>query len=183
MSMTHERSVSDAAAEIPNQALFKPAEVCAIAQLQPYVLRSWEAEFPDLGVARGSATVRMYRRADVERVLQIKHLLFVEGLTLAGIRRRIEGDAAPVAAEDVPLDELLGRNARERLTAVKRGLQGILEMLSREDVTDPSPGLRLAAVSDRASGKPNGKRTTVSSKSLARSRSARKARPPRRKRH
>ena len=184
MSVTYERSGSEASAEIPNRALFKPAEVCEIAQLQPYVLRSWEAEFPDLGVARGGAAARMYRRADVERVLQIKHLLFVEGLTLAGIRRRIEDDAAPVVSEDVPLDELLGRNARERLAAVKRGLQGILDILAREDVTDPMPALRLATVSEKATSRPDGKRSTaVPPKTLARSRSARKARPPRRKRH
>lgn len=181
MSLTYERS--EASAEIPNRALFKPAEVCEIAQLQPYVLRSWEAEFPDLGVARGGASARMYRRADVERVLQIKHLLFVEGLTLAGIRRRIEDDAAPVVSEDVPLDELLGRNARERLAEIKRGLQGILDLLSREDVTGPMPALRLAVGPDRPAAKPDAKRTALPPKALARSRSARKARQPRRKRH
>jgi DNA-binding transcriptional MerR regulator len=183
MSTTYERSVVEASPEIPNRALFKPAEVCEIAQLQPYVLRSWEAEFPDLGVVRGTATARMYRRADVERVLQIKHLLFVEGLTLAGIRRRIEDDAAPVVAEDVPLDELLGRNARERLAAVKRGLQGILDLLARGDSSDPIPALRLAPVSEKTTGRPDGKRTAVPPKAAARARSSRKTRPPRRKRN
>ena len=170
---------------IPNRALFKAAEVCEIAQLQPYVLRSWEAEFPDLGVARGGAAARMYRRADVERVLQIKHLLFVEGLTLAGIRRRIEDDSAPVVAEDVPLDELLGRNARERLAAVKRGLQGILDLLSREDFSDRLPALRLAATPSEklAATKSNGKRAAVAPRTTPRSRSPRKARPSHRKRH
>ena len=38
--------------EIPNRALFKAAEVCDIVKVQPYVLRSWETEFPDLGVAK-----------------------------------------------------------------------------------------------------------------------------------
>jgi DNA-binding transcriptional MerR regulator len=178
----YERSVIETSPEIPNRALFKPAEVCEIAQLQPYVLRSWEAEFPDLGIARGTAAARMYRRADVERVLQIKHLLFVEGLTLAGIRRRIEDDAAPVVSEDVPLNELLGRNARERLAAVKRGLQGILDLLARADATDPMPALRLATVPEKATGKPNGRRAAMP-KALARSRSTKKAKPPRRKRH
>ena len=39
--------------EIPNRALFRQPEVCEIASIQPYVLRSWEAEFPDLGVDEG----------------------------------------------------------------------------------------------------------------------------------
>src|SRR5882757_3854021 len=90
--------------EIPKRALFKAAEVCELAKVQPYVLRSWEAEFPALGVAKGEGAPRTYRRADVEQVLRIKHLLLVEGLTLAGARRR--------------------------LTEVKRGLRSILSLLS-----------------------------------------------------
>ena len=80
--------------EIPNRSLFRQPEVCEIARIQAYVLRSWEAEFPDLGVAKTAGGPRVYRRADVERVLRIKHLLFVEGLTLAGARRKLVEEQA-----------------------------------------------------------------------------------------
>ena len=73
--------------EIPNRSLFRQPEVCEIAKVQPFVLRTWEAEFPDLGVAKTAGGPRVYRRVDVERVLRLKHLLYVEGLTLAGARR------------------------------------------------------------------------------------------------
>jgi DNA-binding transcriptional MerR regulator len=116
--------------EIPKRALFKAAEVCELAKLQPYVLRSWEAEFPALGVAKSAGAPRTYRRQDVEQVLRIKHLLLVDGLTLAGARKRLEDETAPVAADEPIIDELIGRNARERLTAVKRGLRSILDLLS-----------------------------------------------------
>jgi DNA-binding transcriptional MerR regulator len=125
--------------EIPNRALFKAAEVCDILKVQPYVLRSWEAEFPGLGVAKTASAPRVYRRQDVEQVARIKHLLLVEGLTLAGARRKLEDETAPVGADAPTIDELIGRNARERLTTVKRGLQSILELL-----TDGG-GFRLAA--------------------------------------
>ena len=115
--------------EIPNRALFKAAEVCDIAKVQPYVLRTWEAEFPDLGIAKAAGAPRVYRRADVEHVLRIKHLLLVEGLTLAGARRQLVEESTPVAADAPAIDELIGQNARERLTAVKRGLRSILEIL------------------------------------------------------
>jgi DNA-binding transcriptional MerR regulator len=116
--------------EIPNRALFKAAEVCELLKLQPYVLRSWEAEFPDLGVSKSAGSPRVYRRGDVEQVLRIRHLLLVEGLTLAGARRRL-GEESPVATADASsIDELMGRNARERLTAVKRGLRSILDLLA-----------------------------------------------------
>ncbi len=115
--------------EIPNRALFKASEVCDLVKLQPYVLRSWEAEFPGLGVAKSAGSPRVYRRADVEQVARIKHLLLVEGLTLAGARRRLEEDATPVLADAAAMDELFGRNARERLTAIKHGLRSILDLL------------------------------------------------------
>jgi len=117
------------AIEIPNRALFKAAEVCDLVKVQPYVLRSWEAEFPALGVAKSAGGPRVYRRGDVEQVLRIKHLLLVEGLTLAGARRRLDDEATPVAADAPLIDELIGQNARERLTEVKRGLRAILDLL------------------------------------------------------
>jgi DNA-binding transcriptional MerR regulator len=116
--------------EIPKRALFKSGEVCELVKVQPYVLRTWEAEFPALGVAKTGGGPRVYRRADVEQVLRIKHLLLVEGLTLAGARRRLEEEDTPIAADEPAIEELIGQNARERLTAVKRGLRSILDLLS-----------------------------------------------------
>jgi DNA-binding transcriptional MerR regulator len=130
--------------EIPKRALFKAAEVCDLAKVQPYVLRSWEAEFPQLGVAKSAGGPRLYRRTDVEQVLKIKHLLLVEGLTLAGARRKLDEDTAPVAADAPVIEALIGENARERLTAVKRGLQSILELLASTPGADE---FRLAAPS------------------------------------
>src|SRR5580765_3602444 len=85
--------------EIPNRALFKAAEVCDILKVQPYVLRSWEAEFPELGVAKTAGAPRVYRRKDVEQVARIRHLLLVEGLTLGargGSFRRKRRLSAPM---------------------------------------------------------------------------------------
>jgi DNA-binding transcriptional MerR regulator len=127
--------------DIPKRALFKAAEVCELVKVQPYVLRSWESEFPRLGIAKASGP-RVYRRADVEQVLRIKHLLLVEGLTLAGARRKLEEETSPVAADVPVIDELIGQNARERLTSVKHGLQSILDLLSNAPNGDE---FRLAA--------------------------------------
>jgi DNA-binding transcriptional MerR regulator len=120
--------------EIPNRSLFRQPEVCEIASIQPYVLRSWEAEFPDLGVAKTEGGPRVYRRADVERVLRIKQLLYGEGLTLAGVRRKLTEERPASAADDGALSniaELLGRDARERLLSVKRGLRDLSAMLAK----------------------------------------------------
>ena len=80
-------------------------------RLQPYVLRSWEAEFPGLGKAGAGGRGRVYRRADVELVLRIKQLVFGEGLTLAGARRRLdeEQQGEPSSAAAVAVDDVLER--------------------------------------------------------------------------
>ena len=125
------------AAQIPNRSLFRQPEVCEIAQVQPYVLRSWEAEFSDLGVAKTQGGPRVYRRADVERVLRIKHLLFVEGLTLAGVRRRLQDEQPGPSADATPLDDLLSSDARERILSVRASLRELSMMLSQRPGTAP----------------------------------------------
>lgn len=144
--------------EIPKRALFRPAEVCELVKVQPYVLRSWETEFRGLGVAKTAGGPRMYRRADVEQVIRIKHLLLVDGLTLAGARRKLEEESTPVV-EDASLHELIGQNARDRLTAVKRGLRAILDLLSDRPVMDefrlePPRTIVSAAKPSAARGRP-----------------------------
>ena len=113
--------------DIPKRALFKAAEVCDLAKVQPYVLRSWETEFPALGIAKGDGP-RVYRRADVEQVLRIKHLLLVEGLTLAGARRKLQEESA--SAGPAVVEDFIGPETRDRLTEIKRGLRSILDLLS-----------------------------------------------------
>ena len=114
--------------------LFKSSDVCELTQLQPYVLRSWEAEFPGLGKPMTGSTGRLYRRADVDMVLRIKELVFVEGLTLAGARRRLEEEqqdpATSVAA--VAVNDVLDEFARTKLREVRTGLEAILQIVSRD---------------------------------------------------
>lgn len=126
--------------------LFKATEVCDLAQLQPYVLRSWEKEFPGIGVSKADGQ-RLYRQSDVDQVLRIKQLVFTEGLTLSGARRRID-ETQPPTATGVSEDEVkevldaLASDARTRIATVRNGLQSILAMLSG------APGTRVVVVDD-----------------------------------
>jgi DNA-binding transcriptional MerR regulator len=117
--------------------LFKAGEVCEATGLQPYVLRSWEKEFPGIGVQKSAETPRLYRQTDVEQVLRIKQLVFGEGLTLAGARRRLEEAFPQAAAEarDAEIAEVLdtlGADARQRIALVRSGLKSILDVLARD---------------------------------------------------
>ena len=124
------------AVQIPNRSLFRQPEVCEIAQVQPYVLRSWEAEFQDLGVAKTQGGPRVYRKADVERVLRIKHLLFVEGLTLAGARRRMQDEGTTAAPAQDALEDLLTSDVRERILSVRQTLRELAALLSQRPSAD-----------------------------------------------
>ncbi|MEP7309025.1 MAG: MerR family transcriptional regulator [Acidobacteriota bacterium] len=114
--------------EIPKGTFFKAAEVCELVKVQPYVLRSWEGEFPELGVAKTAGGPRLYRRADIEQVMRIKHLLLVEGLTLAGARRKLQEELA--SAGPAVVEDFIGPVTRDRLSEIKRGLRSILDLLS-----------------------------------------------------
>ena len=114
--------------------LYKAAEVCEAAQLQPFVLRSWEKEFPRIGVQKSADSPRLYRQSDLDQVLRIKDLVFREGLTLSGAKHRLEA-AAPVSAtatddEVEEVLEALASDARTRIAHVRDGLRSILRVLS-----------------------------------------------------
>lgn len=167
--------------DIPNRALFKAAEVCDLAKVQPYVLRSWETEFKDLGVAKSGSSARVYRREDVERVLRIKHLLLHEGLTLAGVRRKLDEEAEP--ALDLVVDEPAAATAaatglpddtRARLSTVKQGLQSLLAMLAVAPSVEQGPVAQTLGFDIRPERADDGstKRETAKSVSPRRKRSA-----------
>jgi len=129
--------MAQASAESPKRGWLKAAEVCEQAQLQPYVLRTWEMEFSDLGVVKSPGGPRVYRRTDLDRVLRIKQLVFGDGLTLAGARRKIEEERA--GSDELPFDDepeatsgaKLSADTRRRIVKVRDELRGLLAMLSR----------------------------------------------------
>jgi DNA-binding transcriptional MerR regulator len=116
---------------------FRSPDVCEMVQVQPYVLRSWEAEFPGLGQPADAGGGRVYRRADVELVLRIKQMVFGEGLTLAGARRRLEEEVEDPPPGVVKVEDVLGDMARTRLRQLRKGLEAIMALVSR-DIAAPS---------------------------------------------
>ena len=72
--------------EIPDKLYFRIGDVSRIAGVKPYVLRYWESEFPSLGPKKSGTNHRLYRRKDVELVLEIKQLLYEKRYTIEGAR-------------------------------------------------------------------------------------------------
>src|ERR1035438_9048287 len=82
--------VRNAAPEIPDKLYFKIGEVSNLLTVEPYVLRFWESEFPKLAPKKTDKGQRMYRRKDVELLLQIKHLLYEKKYTIEGARQFLQ---------------------------------------------------------------------------------------------
>ena len=76
--------------EIPNKLYFRIGEVARLTGVKQYVLRFWESEFPGLGPKKSGTGHRLYRRKDVEMVLEIKRLLYDKRFTIEGARQWLE---------------------------------------------------------------------------------------------
>src|ERR1035437_11088045 len=75
---------------IPNRLYFKIGDVARICELEPYVLRFWETQFPQLKPNKSGTGQRLYRRRDVEMALEIKRLVHGEGYTISGARQALD---------------------------------------------------------------------------------------------
>jgi DNA-binding transcriptional MerR regulator len=79
-----------AKSSIPNKLYFKIGEVSTLTGIEPYVLRYWESEFKAIKPSRTRSKQRIYRRKDVELILEIKKILYEEKFTIAGARKRLQ---------------------------------------------------------------------------------------------
>ena len=105
--------------EIPDKLYFKIGEVADIVNVEAYVLRFWESEFPALSPKKTESGHRVYRKKDVETVVAIKELLYEKGYTIAGARKRLRSrNSGP--ADDLPEDAL---------RKVSQSLEDILTLL------------------------------------------------------
>jgi len=82
------------------EARYKIGDVCRIADVQPYVLRYWESEFPVLAPDRSVPGPRTYSARELDLIGQIKRLLYDEGYTIAGAKKRLESEASGAKSHD-----------------------------------------------------------------------------------
>jgi DNA-binding transcriptional MerR regulator len=115
---------------IPDKLYFRIGEVSELTHTKPYVLRFWETEFPTLKPTKSKSGHRLYRRQDVELVLEIRRLLYGKGFTISGARKHLANNyrSEPEQQRHLYLPAL---DAAE-LRAVRHELQSILTILSRK---------------------------------------------------
>lgn len=109
---------------IPDKHYFKIGEVAELAGVEPYVIRYWESEFRSLRPQKSRSNQRLFRRKDVERILEIRRLLYEEGYKIEGARRRLEspgggGDTDGVV-ETVAAEASAGKSAKSPTVSAMR---------------------------------------------------------------
>ncbi len=132
-----EAAVGEQRPEIPDKLYFRIGEVSRLAGIKPYVLRFWETEFSSLGPKKSGKGHRLYRRKDVELVLEIKRLLYEKRYTIEGARKYLETrpreasaktPEAAIKASGRSQGDLF-RNPAPVLEEIRKELTEILELL------------------------------------------------------
>jgi len=132
-----EAAVGELRPEIPDKLYFRIGEVSRLAGIKPYVLRFWETEFSALGPKKSGKGHRLYRRKDVELVLEIKHLLYDSRYTIEGARKYLEArsreggkSVEAQAAKPVRSQPALFGEGSATLESIRKELAEILRLLS-----------------------------------------------------
>jgi DNA-binding transcriptional MerR regulator len=118
--------------ELPDRLYFKIGEVAKIVGVKPYVLRYWETEFSMIRPGKTRSQHRLYRRRDVETLLEIKRLLHTERFTIEGAKKRLKvpSPAAAPATRDQMVLPLGERTYRDALVRLKKELEELYALLS-----------------------------------------------------
>src|SRR5215470_4075297 len=131
----HEPAIGEQLPEIPDKLYFRIGEVSRLAGIKPYVLRFWETEFSTLGPKKSGTGHRLYRRKDVELVLEIKRLLYEKRFTIEGARKfletrgKSETPRGPKAVKAPRVQADLFSDSSAVLDTVRKELQALAEML------------------------------------------------------
>ena len=116
------------ASRLPDKIYFKIGEVSEIVGVEPYVLRYWETEFEVLKPSKAPSRHRLYKKRDVELLLDIKRLLYGEGFTIEGARKKLK-EAKKDEKNQLKLP-LVDQKYKNALVKVKKELESLRKILS-----------------------------------------------------
>lgn len=97
----------------PNKEFFRIGEVGRLTGLEPHVIRYWETEFPQIRPYKTGSKQRLYGKKEIETILLVKRLLYEDGYTIAGAKKRLDN----------------GGDLEQAVELAKRELREILEIL------------------------------------------------------
>jgi DNA-binding transcriptional MerR regulator len=136
--------------DLPQKLFFRIGEVAGLVGVEPHVLRYWEREFRSIRPTKSAKGQRVYSRKDVENLLRVRDLLYRDGFTIAGAKKRLlhpnaaiepetdveaHADAAEVETDAVdpasePIVAVANETVREKLIALRDEVEEFLAELS-----------------------------------------------------
>ncbi len=119
--------------ELPDKLYFKIGEVARLVGVKPYVLRYWETEFRVLRPEKSQTRHRLYRRRDVETLLEIRRLLHDERYTIEGAKRRLRQGVDAEEPTSPPTDPA------DVMARVRIELMDLCRLLDRDPTAEQPP--------------------------------------------
>jgi DNA-binding transcriptional MerR regulator len=123
---------SDAGSGLPSKLYFRIGEVAELVGVEPHVLRYWEREFRTIRPTKSAKGQRVYSRRDVENLMRVRELLYREGFTIAGAKKKLVRSSEEVEAAL----EANAAKAREELLAMRAEIESFLEDLGPVSPSD-----------------------------------------------
>jgi len=123
--------VPDSRGGLPPKLYFRIGEVAELVGVEPHVLRYWEREFRTIRPSKSAKGQRVYSRRDVENLMRVRELLYKEGFTIAGAKKKLL-HAEPTTDKDVGEPSLAGDarvRARDQLLAMRAEIEAFLAEL------------------------------------------------------
>jgi DNA-binding transcriptional MerR regulator len=120
---------------VAKKLFYRIGEACKQLDIQPYVLRYWETEFPVLSPKKSKSGQRVYSGDELALIRRIKELLYEEGYTIAGAKKKLEaelesgvlGDDAGKDGREEPAEATLDTDATERIQQLEEGVRAALK--------------------------------------------------------
>jgi DNA-binding transcriptional MerR regulator len=128
-------STDAARGSLPPKLYYRIGEVAELVGVEPHVLRYWEREFRSIRPTKSAKGQRVYSRRDVENLMRVRELLYSEGFTIAGAKKKLQrsGSEARESEErredDEPEEPLSASRTREQLVAIRGDIEAFLEEL------------------------------------------------------
>ena len=128
--MTNERYQSQTlrvADLFATKPFLKIGEVAKLLEVKPHVLRYWESEFPSLKPRKNPSGQRIYAKADIEAIVEIKNLLYNQRYTISGAKKILAHDDA---GEAICAPNLLKKSSSQEIKFLKSQIQELLALLN-----------------------------------------------------
>jgi DNA-binding transcriptional MerR regulator len=121
----------DSRGTLPPKLYFRIGEVAGLVGVEPHVLRYWEREFRSIRPSKSAKGQRVYSRRDVENLMRVRELLYAQGFTIAGAKKRLRDKGVEPEEPTPPTLQMSAQKMRDQLEELKTEIEAYLEELGR----------------------------------------------------